>query len=90
MSTLRVNDMSNTKLNIAMEKLVGCRFGSLETLKNKIEKITNKKVGNLLFSESENVEGCDNMIDYYFEGEDDVRTLFFLWDNGKKIYVTET
>ena len=47
-----------------MERLVGRRFGSLDEIRNEIEKITHKKIGTIFESESDRLEECDFMIDY--------------------------
>lgn len=75
-----------TKFN--MERLVGRRYESLNTLKEDIEKISGKKVNAIIESESERPEGTDLMIDYEFEPFD-IHTMFYLKDMADRYYITE-
>ena len=71
-----------------MERLVGKRFKTLDELKEKIEKITQKKVNSIIESESDRLEESDFMIDYEFELFD-IHTMFYLKDNANNYYIIE-
>lgn len=71
-----------------MERLVGRRFENLDELKNSIEEITHKKVGTIIESESDRIDGTDYMIDFEF-GLFDIHTIFYLKDNANRYYITE-
>jgi len=71
-----------------LEKLVGCRFESLDAIKERIESVTGKKVNAIIESESERPEDLDFMIDFEFK-DWDIKTIFYLKDNGGKYYITE-
>lgn len=70
-------------------EIVGNRYSSLENLKKDLEKYYNCKIINIVKSQSESIENIDNMIDYELENSDNVYTLFYLFDNQKKYYITE-
>ena len=72
-----------------MGQLVGKRYAALELLRNDIELLTNRKVCNIVISESECSYEMDLMIDYEFEDDDEVYTLFYLLDNANNYYITE-
>lgn len=76
------------KLTNPLEKLVGCRFSSLDEIKKKIELYTERKVKSIIESESDRPKDTDNMIDFEYE-EWDIHTIFYLRDNGNKYYITE-
>lgn len=80
--------MNRTENLTKLENLVGRRYADLESLKNDIELLTDKKVNAILESESERPEGCDYMIDFEFE-EFDIHTLWYLKDNAGDYYITE-
>lgn len=71
-----------------MERLVGKRFENLDKLKNSIEEITHRKVGTIIESESDRIDGTDYMIDFEF-GRFDIHTIFYLKDNANRYYITE-
>lgn len=71
------------------EQLIGKRFNNLTELKNKLEKLTKRKIISIFESESDIVENCDNMIDFEFENDDNVYTIYYLYDNAKNYYITE-
>lgn len=72
-----------------MELLVGRRFYTLYDIKDEIEKLTGKTVEKIFISESDRCLDCDNMIDYCFENDDNVYTMFYLIDNAYRFYITE-
>ena len=71
-----------------LEKLIGRRYETLESLKNDIEDLSGRKVNAIIESESERFEDMDYMIDFEFE-EFDIHTLFYLKDNADRYYITE-
>lgn len=84
-----------------MKNLIGKRFETLEQIENEIFEATGY-YAKVIKSESETVEGLDNMLDYelynteddknnqYKEGYDgEVHTMFYLLDNANKYYITE-
>lgn len=71
----------------SLEKLVGKRFNSLKELKKEIEILTNKTVNIIMESESENFEGCDNIIDV--EIDYNIFEIYYLIDNANNYYITE-
>ena len=73
---------------LVLEDLVGRRYATLEQLKNDIEALSGKKVNTIFESEDVFAE-LDYMIDYEFEEQDDVYTLFYLKDNANNYYITE-
>lgn len=72
-----------------LNNLVGKRFETLEDLKEVISLLSGKKCITCIESESETEKGTDNMIDFEFEDDDDVYTLFYLKDNANNYYITE-
>ena len=72
-----------------MEQLVGKRYAFLEDLRCDIELAANRKVRNIVISESERPYELDFMIDYEFEDDDEVYTIFYLLDNANNYYITE-
>jgi hypothetical protein len=72
-----------------LEDLVGRRYKNLEELKCNIEALTQRKVKTIIYSESNRLDETDYMIDYEFEGFDDIFTLFYLKDNANNYYITE-
>lgn len=72
-----------------LEKLAGKRYTTLEALKKDIEKAAKRKVVTIIESETEKPEDTDFMIDYTFDDDDDVYTMFYLKDNGGHYYITE-
>jgi hypothetical protein len=72
-----------------LKPLEGLRVKSLKELKKWIENLTNKKVVSIFESESEPIDGSDNMIDYEFKNNDEVYTIFYLKDNANNYYITE-
>lgn len=82
--------MKQTNIKKNLEKIVGRRYATLELLKQDIENLTGKTINAIIESESERYEHLDFMIDYEFKEQiGDVRTLFYLKDNGGKYYITE-
>ena len=71
------------------EQLIGKRFNNLTELKNELEKLTKRKIISIFESESDIVEDCDNMIDFEFENDGNVYTIYYLFDNAKRYYITE-
>lgn len=74
---------------IYMEDLVGRRYSNLELLKHDIELLSKCKVVNIVLSESERNKDLDFMIDYEYEDDCEVYTLFYLLDNANNYYITE-
>lgn len=82
--------MKQTNIKKNLEKIVGRRYATLELLKQDIENFTGKTINAIIESESERYEHLDFMIDYEFKEQiGDVRTLFYLKDNGGNYYITE-
>lgn len=82
--------MKQTNIKKNLEKIVGRRYATLELLKQDIENLTGKTINAIIESESEKYEYLDFMIDYEFKEQiGDVRTLFYLKDNGGNYYITE-
>ena len=74
---------------ILSEKIVGRRYESLDLLKSDIETCLKRKVEIIIESESEQPEGFDFMIDYWFEDENEAETIWYLKDNAGNYYITE-
>ena len=74
---------------IEMEQLVGKRYATLEDLRCDIELVSNRKINNIVISESEQPYEMDFMIDYEYEDDDEVYTIFYLLDNADNYYITE-
>lgn len=72
-----------------MENLVGRRYSTLELLKHDIELMSNRKVVNIKLSDSDRYDDMDFLIDYEYEDDDEVYTLFYLLDNANSYYITE-
>ena len=83
--------MSDMKCNILslLETMVATRYKTLEDIKHDIEVLTDKKVETIIESESERFEHQDFMIDFTFENDSDVYTIFYLVDNANHYYITE-
>lgn len=82
--------MKQTNIKKNLEKIVGRRYATLELLKQDIENLTGKTINAIIESESKKYEYLDFMIDYEFKEQiGDVRTLFYLKDNGGNYYITE-
>lgn len=72
-----------------MEKMVGKRYASLNEIKKEIEKLTGVKVAEVIRSSSDKLKGTDFMLDFEFEYDGDVYTIFYLKDNAGNYYITE-
>ena len=72
-----------------LEQLVGLRFDSLIKLKEKIEELTGLKVNTIIESLDERLSDCDFMIDFDFENQSEVYTIYYLKDNAERYYITE-
>lgn len=72
-----------------IEKMVGKRYTSLDEIKKEIEKLTGVKVAEVIKSSSERLKGTDFMLDFEFEDDSDVYTIFYLKDNAGNYYITE-
>lgn len=72
-----------------IENLVGRRYSTLELLKHDIELMSNRKVVNIELSDSDRYDDMDFLIDYEYEDDDEVYTLFYLFDNANSYYITE-
>ena len=72
-----------------MEKMVGKRYASLDEIKKEIEKLTGVKVAEVIRSSSDKLKGTDFMLDFEFEDDGDVYTIFYLKDNAGNYYITE-
>lgn len=72
-----------------IEKMVGKRYASLDEIKKEIEKLTGVKVAEVIKSSSERLKGTDFMLDFEFEDDSDVYTIFYLKDNAGNYYITE-
>ena len=73
---------------IQIEALVGMRFINITSLENYMVHVLDLDVKHLIFSESERIKRCDFMIDGELADEE-AFTLFYLFDNDKKIFITE-
>jgi hypothetical protein len=71
-----------------LENLVGKHFDTLEDLKKEIENLTGEKVSTIIESESEKLEGTDDMIDVEFELFD-IQTIWYQKDDVGRYYITE-
>ena len=72
-----------------MEKMVGKRYASLNEIKKEIERLTSVKVAEIIKSSSDGIKGTDFMLDFGFEDDSDVYTIFYLKDNAGNYYITE-
>ena len=72
-----------------IEKMVGKRYASLNEIKKEIEKLTSVKVAEIIKSSSDSIKGTDFMLDFEFEDDGDVYTIFYLKDNAGNYYITE-
>ena len=72
-----------------MGKMVGKRYASLNEIKKEIEKLTSVKVAEIIKSSSDSIKGMDFMLDFEFEDDSDVYTIFYLKDNAGNYYITE-
>ena len=72
-----------------IEKMVGKRYASLDEIKKEIEKLTGVKVAEIIKSSSDNIKDTDFMLDFEFEDDSDVYTIFYLKDNAENYYITE-
>lgn len=77
------------KYIVNMENLVGRRYSTLELLKHDIELMSNRKVVNIVLSDSDRYDDMDFLIDYEYKDDDEVYTLFYLLDNANSYYITE-
>ena len=72
-----------------IDKMVGKRYASLYEIKKEIEKLTSVKVAEIIKSSSDSIKGTDFMLDFEFEDDSDVYTIFYLKDNAGNYYITE-